>query len=196
LFKNRKILPSPRLDAAATVVVWDLPLRLLHWMLAVSVLMAYFSANVFDTVHELAGYAALGLVALRLAWGFLGNRYSRLRGLIRPPSETLRYLCKLLHGRHDHYLGLNPAGAAMALTLWALLAIVCISGWMQITIRFFGVEWVELVHSWSSHLVIILVTVHVVGVVGTCVLQRENLVHSMLTGRKRAHGVEDMTLHE
>jgi cytochrome b len=73
----------------------------------------------------------------------------------------------------------------MAVALLALLAVSGISGWMQITVRFFGVTWVEQVHTWSSNLVLALVAVHVLGVLAMCALQKENLVRAMFDGKKR-----------
>ena len=172
----------------AMVAVWDLPLRLFHWTLAASVLIAYFSANVFDTVHEIAGYTVLGLIAFRLIWGFVGPRNARFASFVQPPRATLRYLRQLACGRPGRYLGHNPAGAATIVALLALLAISTISGWMQITERFFGVAWVETVHTTSSNLVLLLVAVHVVGVIAMCILQKENLVRAMITGRKPERG--------
>jgi cytochrome b len=56
---------------------------------------------------------------------------------------------------------------------------------MQITIRFFGVDWVEEVHTWSSYAVLVLAAIHVLGVGVASVLQRQNLPAAMLHGRKR-----------
>jgi cytochrome b len=56
---------------------------------------------------------------------------------------------------------------------------------MQLTERFFGVAWVEAVHTWSSHLLLALIIVHVLGVLLMCAVQGENLVRAMITGRKR-----------
>ena len=170
------------------VVVWDWPLRLFHWTLAASVLVAWFTPNIYDTVHRIAGYTVLGLIAFRLIWGFAGTRYSRFRSFIRFLRAAPGFLWGLGHGRTGRYLGLNPAGAAMSVTLLVLLAISTISGWMQVTVRFFGVAWVEELHTYSSDLVMILVIVHVLGVLTMCVLQRENLVSAMITGRKRDRG--------
>ena len=97
----------------------------------------------------------------------------------------LRYLGQITHGQTGRYLGLNPAGAAMSVALLALLAVSTISGWMQITERFFGVDWVETLHTCSSNLVLILAVVHVLGVLLMCALQKENLVRAMITGKKR-----------
>ena len=168
------------------VPVWDLPLRIVHWSLAAAVLTAWFTANVFDTVHEITGYAALGLSTFRILWGFVGGRNSRFRSFVRLPSVVLAHLRQIVHGQPGRHLGLNPAGGAMAVALLAALAVSTVSGFMQITERFFGVEWVEIVHTYSSNLVLILVVVHVLGVLLMCALQRENQVLAMITGRKQA----------
>lgn len=148
-------------------------------------LIAWLTANVFDTVHEIAGYTVIVLLVLRLIWAIAGNRYAHLHRSIRPLRITLHYLWQLMRGETGRYLGLNPAGAAMALALILSLAVSSVSGWMQITERYFGVAWVELVHTWSSNLVLALAIVHVLGVILVCALQRENLVRAMITGRKR-----------
>jgi cytochrome b len=177
-------LPPARNDASA-VVVWDWPLRLLHWTLAVSVLIAWFTANIFDTVHEIAGYTVIVVLVLRLIWAVAGNRYARLHQSIRPPRITFQYLRQLMRGETGRYLGLNPAGAVMAVALLLSLVVSSVSGWMQVTERYFGDEWVERVHTWSSNLVLGLAIVHVLGVLLVCALQKENLMRAMITGRKR-----------
>jgi cytochrome b len=177
--------PPVQSNAPAPVPVWDLPLRLIHWTLAASVLCAWFTANVFDTIHVIAGYTVIVLLVLRLLWGIAGNRYARLHNSIRPPRATLNYLRQMLRGETGRYLGLNPAGAAMAVALLVSLAVSSISGWMQVTERYFGNEWVEAVHTYSSNLVLALAVVHVLGVVLACALHKENLVRAMITGRKR-----------
>jgi cytochrome b len=179
-----------RSDALAMVAVWDLPLRITHWLLAGAVLTAYFSANIFDTLHEVSGYTVIVLIVFRIAWGFAGSRTSRFASSVRPPTAVLRYLRLIGQGRPGRYLGLNPAGAAMALALLALLAISTASGWMQLTERFFGVAWIEAVHAWSSHLVLVLAIVHVLGVLLMCAVQRENLVRAMITGKKRERAAD------
>ena len=96
------------------VEVWDLPLRIFHWALAASVLIAWFSANLLDTVHEIAGYMVIVLIAFRIVWGFTGTRYSRFRSSVQSLRTVLRHLWQFAHGQSGHYLGLNPGGAAMS----------------------------------------------------------------------------------
>lgn len=171
-------------DPAETVLVWDLPLRLWHWLLAVLVLVAWVTPNVHDELHRLAGYAILGLLAFRLIWGLIGTRHSRFRSLRARLRATPAYLWNLRRGRTGRYLGLNPAGTAMQLALLLLLIVSAGSGAMQVTVRFFGIWWVEDTHEVTSYILIPLVVLHVAGVVLVSRLQRENLARAMLTGRK------------
>jgi cytochrome b len=84
------------------------------------------------------------------------------------------------------YLGLNPAGSAISMAMLVLLVISGVSGWMQVTLRFFGVAWVQDTHTYASDAVMVLVLVHVVGVLLMSIRQRENLVRAMITGWKRS----------
>ena len=53
------------------------------------------------------------------------------------------------------------------------------------TVTFFGVWWIEDTHAYASDAVIVLVVLHIAGVVAMSLLQRENLIRAMITGRKR-----------
>jgi cytochrome b len=170
----------------APVPVWDLPLRLLHWATALCVLVAWFTPNTYDTLHRSAGYAVLILVPVRLVWGFTGTRYSRFRNPLRVGRALPRYLMDMARGRSRRYLGLNPAGSAISMAMLILLVISGVSGWMQVTLRFFGVAWVQDAHTYASDAVMLLALVHVLGVLLMSIRQRENLVRAMITGWKRS----------
>ncbi|SFJ49035.1 cytochrome b/b6 domain-containing protein [Bradyrhizobium sp. cf659] len=176
--------PADR-TAPRTIAVWDLPLRLWHWALAICVLAAWFTPTVYDRLHRIVGYTVLGLLAFRLVWGFWGSRYSRFRMVGVRLRAAPHYLLNLRRGITGRYIGLNPAGTLMLVALLASLAVSTITGVMSVTVTFFGVWWVEDTHHYSSDAVIVLVVLHVLGVVLMGILQRENLVRAMFTGRKR-----------
>lgn len=176
--------PANRL-VSRSVAVWDLPLRLWHWVLAISVVIAWFTPTVYDGVHRIVGYAVIGLLAFRLLWGFMGSRYSRFRMLGVRLRAAPSYLWNLRRGMTGRYIGLNPAGSLMLVALLASLAVSTITGAMSVTVTFFGVWWVEDTHHYSSDAVIVLVVLHVLGVVLMGILQGENLIRAMITGRKR-----------
>jgi cytochrome b len=172
--------PAPR-----TVLVWDLALRLWHWTLAVLVLVAWFTPNDHDTLHRVAGYSVIALLLFRLVWGFCGSRYSRFAMVGVRLRAAPRYLMNLRRGITGRYIGLNPAGTAMLVALLISLAVSAITGAMQVTVTFFGVWWVEDTHAYASDAVMVLVVLHVLGVVLMGILQRQNLIRAMITGRKR-----------
>jgi len=171
-----------------TVAVWDLPLRLWHWVFAASILAAWFTPTVYDRLHRIIGYTVLGLLAFRLVWGFWGSRYSRFRMVGVRLRAAPRYLWNLRRGITGRYIGLNPAGTLMLVALLFAVAVSAITGAMSVTVTFFGVWWVEDTHHYSSDAVIVLVVLHVVGVLLMGLLQRENLIRAMITGRKRIRG--------
>ncbi|MCC8966748.1 cytochrome b/b6 domain-containing protein [Bradyrhizobium sp. Pear76] len=175
---------APGARGATNVQVWDLPLRLWHWALAILVLVAWVTPNVFDRLHRLAGYAVIALLAFRLIWGFAGTRYARFGKLGVRLRAAPRYIWNLRRGITGRYIGLNPAGTVMLVALLLLLAVSAITGAMEVTVTFFGVWWVEDTHAYASDAVIILVALHVLGVIVVGLLQRQNLVRAMFTGRK------------
>ena len=165
-------------------LVWDWPLRLWHWALALFVFIAWFTPNKYDSLHRFAGYVVIGLLVFRVSWGFVGTRHSRFRTLRARLRAAPAYLWGLRHGITGRYMGLNPAGAAMMVALLSLLTISTITSAMEVTVSFFGVWWVEDTHTYSSDAIMILVLLHVLGTIVMSVLLRENLIWAMFTGRK------------
>ncbi|MDA9408938.1 MULTISPECIES: cytochrome b/b6 domain-containing protein [unclassified Bradyrhizobium] len=179
---------AKRTPADRTVAIWDLPLRLWHWALAACVLVAWFTPTVYDKLHRIVGYAVIGLLVFRLAWGFWGSRYSRFRLIGVRLRAAPSYLWNLRRGITGRYIGLNPAGTLMLVALLLSIAVSAITGALSVTVTLFGVWWIEDTHAFASDAVMILVLLHVAGVVLMSLLQRENLIRAMITGRKRIRG--------
>jgi cytochrome b len=168
-----------------TVGVWSPYVRIFHWALVACVAVAWFSSEEVRRLHEYAGYAAAALLAWRLVAGFLGSHYTRFGQFVRGPAAVLRYLRDISEGREHRYLGHNPAGGAMVVALLACLAGIAITGWMQTTDTFWGVEWVESAHRMLGNGILPLIGLHVVGVLIASIRHRESLVWAMIDGRKR-----------
>lgn len=177
--------PAGRVERPAVVPVWDPLVRLFHWSLVAAFATAWLSEP-GESLHNAAGYAALGLVAFRLLWGVVGTRHARFRAFVPSPGELLAYLRRLARGNAPRYLGHNPAGGAMIVALLAMVALSAGSGWLSITDRFWGVEWVEELHEAAANLTLGLVGFHVAGVLVSSLVHGENLVRAMITGTKRA----------
>ena len=172
-------------NAPGFIFVWDWPLRAIHWGLVIAVVVAWFTPNTYDTTHRVAGYSVMILIVLRIVWGFAGTRYSRFQRYRHFPFVIPRYLRDLLRGRPGRYVGLNPAGILMAIALLLSLAVSAVTGWLQVTEKYFGIAWVQDLHTVSSYLVAVLAVMHLASVLIVGRMQRANLILSMITGWKR-----------
>lgn len=166
------------------IYVWDPLVRLFHWSL-----VAAFLANALFTrpgkdLHETVGYVVAGLIALRLVWGLVGPRHARLSDFAPRPGAALEQVQEMATGRRNVHAGHSPLGALMIWNLLATLAAIALTGWMQTTLTFFGVEWVAQAHevlvTWAE----ISAAAHVLAVVLESRRLRVNLPKSMLTGYK------------
>lgn len=179
---------SPASDARRTPMlarVWDPVVRLFHWSLVASFAVAWFSANRLENLHIWTGYAAGGLIALRLVWGIVGSRYARFSSFVRGPGRVLAYLRTILAGTEARHLGHNPAGGVMVLALMSGVAGLAVTGWMQYTDTFYGEDWVANLHGYIADGVLALIILHLGGVALASWRHRENLVRAMVTGQKR-----------
>jgi len=63
----------------AAILVWDVPVRVFHWLLVVCFAGAYLTSEneEWRLVHVTLGYTMAGLIVFRLVWGFIGSRYAR-----------------------------------------------------------------------------------------------------------------------
>lgn len=166
------------------VLVWDLPVRIFHWLMVLSFAGAWLTAESeqWRLLHVTLGYTMAGLVGFRILWGLLGTRYARFASFVRGPAAIGRYLKSLLRGQPEHHAGHNPAGAVAIVALLLLTLVVTASGWA--TYQEVGGNWLEEAHEVLASLMLAVVGVHVAGVVLGSWLHRENLVRAMVTGRK------------
>jgi cytochrome b len=161
--------------------VWDPFVRAAHWCLVASLAGAWFTGK---ALHEWLGYAALGIVMLRIAWGAIGPHYARFRQFVRGPGTTLSYAKAFAARAEPRYLGHNPLGGWMILALLGTLVLTGASGWLSSTDRFWGVAWVQDTHAFLAHTLLALAALHIAGVVHASLRHGENLPLAMVSGRK------------
>jgi len=169
----------------ATVKVWDPFVRIFHWSLVACLVVAYATGDEIERVHVAAGYVIAGLLATRIVWGFVGPRHARFSNFVRPPREVLAHLRDVALLRAPRYIGHNPAGGAMIVALLVALAGTCATGYMMTTDAYWGSKMIEHVHEFMANLTVGLIVAHVIGVLIASFEHRENLVSSMISGRKR-----------
>ena len=166
-----------------TIPVWDIGVRLFHWSLVTSVTLSYFVISPRD-MHKFFGYTVMALITFRLIWGLIGPEHARFSNFIPGPHKLLGYLRDIIRGDEDRYLGHNPAGAAMIVTLLLVLGGIGTTGYMMGMDAYFGEEWVEDLHKALVNGLLVLVMMHLAGVVTASLRHKENLVAAMVTGQK------------
>jgi len=176
--------------AAPRVLVWDAPVRVFHWLMVLCFAGAWLTAESERQrlLHVSLGYSMIGLVAFRLLWGFIGSRYARFAEFVCGPRAVGRYLKGLLRGAPEHFRGHNPAGAVAILLLLGLSLVVTVAG--VASNQDLAGDWVEEVHEIAANLLLLVVVVHVLGVLVSSLLHRENLVGAMIDGRKRGRAAD------
>lgn len=181
-----------------SVPVWDLPTRIFHWALAGLIFLALLTGEddpgFIFTLHELAGYGALLLLAFRIPWGFLGSVHSRFADFVYGVQRVKAYARKLVFQLDPpHYVGHNPLGGWMVLLLLAAAFLAATSG------LYAGDEEARgplahvgglggafgALHETLGNLMIPLIALHVFGVLVDWLLTGDNLIRAMIDGHKR-----------
>lgn len=140
------------LPGQVRVYVWEWPIRFSHWVIVLTIISlsitGYYmhspyvaavgrSAYVMGTmrfVHILSGYAFLFGVALRIAWFFLGNRWSHINQYF--PTTGKRWNDLVAIGKYYafmawspvSYIGHNPLAGAAYLVVYAMAVIEILTG--------------------------------------------------------------------
>jgi cytochrome b len=187
-FAKLKMMNTTISTTASTttkILVWDRVVRLGHWLLAASFIVAYVSAESerWRLVHVISGYLVFAAVVMRFVWGVIGTRHALFRNFVSKPSHAISYFRSLASPHPEHHTGHNPAGGWAVVGLLGLSALASVTGWMSYN-NLGGTrlgQWHELV----SNLALLLVIVHVAAVVISSYLHKENLLKAMFTGQRR-----------
>ncbi|NND59243.1 MAG: cytochrome B [Gammaproteobacteria bacterium] len=181
-------------------LVWDLPLRIFHWLLVVSVIASFTTGKIGSSVreyHMLLGYWMLGLLIFRLVWGVVGTRHSRFASFIPTPASSWRYARNVLKGEAPASIGHNPLGSLMVFLMLALLITQVVSGLFVDDDIFFAGPFAHAVRSSTSKFfeglhhdvvnwIVVLAILHIAAALYHTFRMKEPLIRAMFTGRKSA----------
>jgi cytochrome b len=176
-----------------SVLVWDLPLRLFHWSLVALVVASIASGLIggnWMEWHGRFGVAIAGLLAFRVAWGFLGSTHARFLSFIRGPRTVVAYLSGKWHG-----LGHNPLGALSVMALLTALAAQVVTGLIgNDDIAFNGPLYAlvdkatsDMAIAWHKTIIWVLATLialHLTALLFYTKVRREKLIGPMVHGHR------------
>jgi cytochrome b len=178
---------------SVAIQVWDLPLRIFHWLLALAVISAVITGEIGGGLidwHGRIGVLILGLLIFRLIWGFVGSSHSRFAHFFPTPAKIKAYLKGDWKG-HGH----NPLGAVSVIALLAVLATLVGAGlFANDDIAFQGPlfplvsksisDKLSAIHSYGFNVLAALVALHIAAIVFYARVKKHNLVGPMVTGKK------------
>jgi cytochrome b len=177
--------------------VWDLPTRIFHWALVACVIGSFVTVKIGGNAmvwHGRIGVTVVGLLAFRLAWGFIGSTYARFARFIRGPGAIRDYL-----RGHWHGAGHNPLGALSVLAMLGVLSLLVATGlFANDDIAFEGPLYalvgkefsdrVAGIHRLIEPLTILLVLAHLGAIFYYVRFKKESLIRPMITGWKVGAG--------
>ena len=189
---------APQESSERAHAIWDVPVRVFHWLLALAFAGAYVTHELgieYFKYHLWCGYTVLVLVTFRVIWGFIGTRHALFASFVRGPVTTARYAVDLLRRRAPRFASHNPLGAWMVIVLLAGLFVQAFTGLFGTDdIVNFGplygyVSYERSLELTSLHRQLFYwllggVALHVFAVLAHWALGKERLVHAMFTGRK------------
>ncbi len=181
-----------------SVRVWDLPLRLFHWLLLAAVVTAFVAIQTNNIeLHAKAGYAVLALLIFRIVWGFVGGTHARFCNFIKGPAAIKAYLANAKAGKHDpSQTGHNALGALSVVGLIGVLLLQVTTGLFNHSDDFFFdaplYKFVNSamagnlaeVHETLPGLILALIGLHIAAILFYRFVKRDNLVKPMITGSK------------
>lgn len=186
------------------VLVWDWPVRLMHWLIAIlftGLILTGKADEDYWQWHFYMGYGLSAVIIARVLYGFFGSSHARFKQFLYHPVEVLRYSKTLLIGRGKVYLGHNPIGGLMVVALLLVLSLQWLSGlFTSDEVFWFGPLYGALGEAFNSQMssfhhqlpdiLLILVGLHIAAILYHELRFRERLVGAMLHGRKIMHGAE------
>jgi len=179
--------------------VWDMPVRLFHWVLVILLAVSWVSIEFLNDmrIHMLSGQALLVLLLFRLVWGFIGSDTARFSRFLGSPLAGLRHLRRFGRREPDTQVGHNEAGGWMVLAMLLVLLAQVLTGLFANNedsfvegplSRLVGSEWGAWALQQHHRLftaIQVLVALHLLAIFAYAVVKRHNLLHPMITGKKR-----------
>lgn len=176
-----------------TYLIWDLPLRLFHWLLVITLIAAYITgtlSGLWLEWHTHFGVFILSLIVFRITWGFIGSTYSRFSSFY-PSTHRLKTFLASPQAKIGH----SRLGALSIFAMLGLITTQAIFGLFALNdeIDIHGPLYALLSSSWSERLtlwhsqvinvLLLLAGLHVIAIGYYSWFKKCTLITPMITGK-------------
>jgi cytochrome b len=180
------------------VLIWDLPLRIFHWLFACTVIASWYTSdqdNDLIELHMQLGYFAIGLLIFRVLWGFVGTKHSLFISFIPTPNRLFLYIKNMSNNRIEDSIGHNPLGSLMVILMIILISLQAISGLFINDDVFSSGPYYESVSKEIEQVMVFLhhnvfdfmigaIILHLVAIGYYVRIKKQSLILPMITGKK------------
>ncbi|QWD73820.1 cytochrome b/b6 domain-containing protein [Polynucleobacter sp. TSB-Sco08W16] len=181
--------------------VWDLPIRLFHWLLVACIVGSLICVNIGGNAiqwHAYFGYSILTLLIFRIIWGFIGSTYARFSSFLPNREAITNYL----QGKSPRFLGHNPIGALSVFALLLVLSVQAVTGlFVDDEIAFQGplskylsessVSFLSEIHESNQVVIYTLIAIHIAAIWYYKKFKGEDLIRPMISGDKEIDPSEE-----
>jgi cytochrome b len=188
-------------DMKKIIRVWDLPVRVFHWLLVLCIIGSFISVNLGGNAiewHAYFGYSVLTLLIFRITWGFVGSTHARFASFFPNREKILSYL----QGNAPKALGHNPIGALSVFALLFVLGVQVITGlFVDDEIAFQGplakyvpnwvVSFLSEIHESNQVVIYTLIAIHIAAILYYKKFKGEDLIKPMISGDKEIDPSEE-----
>ena len=182
--------------------VWDLPIRLFHWLLVLCIIGSFISVNLGGNAmqwHAYFGYSVLTLLIFRITWGFVGSTHARFSSFLPNREKILNHL----QGKAPSVLGHNPLAAISVFALLLVLSVQVFTGlFVDDEIAFQGplakyvpnwlVSILSEIHGSNQVVIYTLITIHIAAIIYYKKFRGEDLIAPMISGDKEIDPSEEV----
>lgn len=177
-------------------LVWDLPIRLFHWLLVLGILAAWGTNELGEELYHMwVGYFIIGLLLFRLCWGIWGSRHAQFAHFIRGPKSIYVYMKQMLSGQSTETVGHNPLGSLMVVAMLFVIGLQAATGlfakgelWNGPYSSALGsgiTKKIEAIHHANFDYVLVLIGLHILAIFFCLLKKKQNLILPMITGKKK-----------
>ncbi len=178
--------------------VWDINLRIFHWLLVFFITFSIISAKIDNLfLHQYFGSISLGLIIFRIFWGFFGSYNAIFKNFFYGPKEIFNYL----KGKkvNNKKTGHNPLGSLSVFSFYILITVLSISGLFSSDDILFDGPLVSYlpeytihftkIHNLSHYFIYFLITIHILAIFYYQLIKKQKLINQMIDGRPRNYQI-------
>jgi cytochrome b len=185
------------------VKVWDLSLRLFHFVLIFLIIGSYISAKLdMLNIHQYFGVSLLGLISFRILWGFIGTNYSRFASFNISIKGALAQFSKQNQNKSIR----TPLGSFSTLSFIFVLLVLSISGLFSsddilydAPLAYLAPKYVYFwtdIHNLFHFILYFLVGIHILAITYYQVFKKHKIIERMVDGYTRINKTSVTPINE